>query len=239
MLHPLTRFLWCAMLGLSPQLAAQTTALSKDWQLQWTRAHPPLTTTETPSLKFDRAGDRVSGFAGCNQFFGSFKATAKTLKFDQIGASKRGCAVGMAQESAYLKGLRETSGYRVDSGRLTLLDADGKAWAQFDAISLATTAAATPSKGAGWSSKTIHYVCQDQTPLEVSFVDVDKQRFASLSYKDRLSILEWQVRESGGVFVAIDPRVKLEFDPQLGTLSFAPTATAARAVVLLRDCKPE
>lgn len=228
-----------ATLAISPLLAAQTETLAADWQLNWTRDSPPSGGAVMPNLKLEKTGGKISGFAGCNQFFGSFKATAKTLKFEQVGASKRGCAVGMAQESAFLQALRASSTYTLNANTLTLLDSDSKPLAQFTPRTLASGAAGETIKGTGWSSKTTRYRCDEQKSLEISFLDVEKKRFASLSYKNRLSILEWQVRSAGSAYVALDTRMKLEFDPELGTLSFAPAAAATRAVVLLRDCKPE
>ena len=46
---------------------------------------------ETLTLKFDKDTKTVSGFAGCNNFFGSFTAENGSLTFSKMGSTRKMC----------------------------------------------------------------------------------------------------------------------------------------------------
>lgn len=74
-----------------------------------------------PTLEFRQIGD-LAGFAGCNQFSGSYTVTGGDLSLGPIASTKMGCEPpASAVEARYLAALAAVAGWSVDgSGRLTL-----------------------------------------------------------------------------------------------------------------------
>jgi len=75
---------------------------------------------ETAFVRFHQDG-RISGFAGCNNFFGTFVATDKTLEVGPLGGTRKACPdLIMRQDMAFLRGIQSATAYRIDSNVLTL-----------------------------------------------------------------------------------------------------------------------
>jgi len=70
---------------------------------------------------------RVSGSAGCNNYFGSYTVTGSSLSTSSIGSTKMYCqGTGiMQQENTYLASLGRTAGFTISGNRLSLADANG------------------------------------------------------------------------------------------------------------------
>ena len=70
---------------------------------------------------------RVSGSAGCNNYFGSYTVTGSSLSTSSIGSTKMYCqGTGiMQQENTYLASLGKTAGFTISGNRLSLADANG------------------------------------------------------------------------------------------------------------------
>ncbi|WP_159819052.1 META domain-containing protein [Colwellia sp. 20A7] len=71
--------------------------------------------------------NRVTGFAGCNHFFGSFEAEdlidgLGKLKFHHIGSTKMACLNVEINEKTYFNALSDTVFYQLDESSLTLLN---------------------------------------------------------------------------------------------------------------------
>ena len=81
-------------------------------------------------LMLDAAQHRASGFAGCNQFTAGYTQSGAALRFERPAATMMACPA-LAQEQAYLNALNATTGWRVSGERLQLVDAQGKAQAEF------------------------------------------------------------------------------------------------------------
>jgi len=79
------------------------------------------------TIRFDADSARVTGFAGCNRYFGSYSLGADelALTFGAVGMTKMACAQGMDLERQLGEALTQTSRYTLQEGRLTLLDATG------------------------------------------------------------------------------------------------------------------
>jgi heat shock protein HslJ len=110
----------------------------------WTLARPTGGAAPAgpwPTLRFD-AG-RASGSDGCNRFSASFTAADGTLQLGQSIGTQMACPDDtMDKARAFDDVLARTRAYRIDGGRLLLLDAAGSALASFDpqASGLAGTA---------------------------------------------------------------------------------------------------
>lgn len=81
-------------------------------------------------LMLDGTQRRASGFAGCNQFAAGYAQTGASLRFERAAATTMACPA-LAQEQAYLNAINATASWRVAGERLQLLDAQGKAQAEF------------------------------------------------------------------------------------------------------------
>lgn len=77
----------------------------KEWRLvelngqDVSAMNPPIT------LLLDETQMKVSGFAGCNQFFGSYQLGESNLSFSDLGSTKMYCQDRSAMEDRYLKAL--------------------------------------------------------------------------------------------------------------------------------------
>ncbi|MFA5267693.1 MAG: META domain-containing protein [Methanoregula sp.] len=70
---------------------------------------------------------RISGSAGCNNYFGSYTATGTSLSVSSIGSTKMNCPGRgiVLQESTYLISLGKTATFTISGNRLSLADANG------------------------------------------------------------------------------------------------------------------
>ena len=68
---------------------------------------------------------KISGFAGCNRFFGTFVATDSTLEVGALGSTRMACPETiMRRETEFLRGIQAATGYHID-GRSLELRQDG------------------------------------------------------------------------------------------------------------------
>lgn len=75
-------------------------------------------------IQFQSDG-KVTGFAGCNRFFGSYEILNETLKFGVFGATKMMCtAAAMELEQRLFENLSKVAQFERDQQRLTLFDKD-------------------------------------------------------------------------------------------------------------------
>ncbi|MDO4905937.1 MAG: META domain-containing protein [Lautropia sp.] len=87
-----------------------------------------------PSLVLDEDGKAVTGFAGCNSFFGAYGLDGASISFGRFGVTKRYCnQAAMALENQYLAALAATASLRQQGRSLSLLDAKGAMLLHFEA----------------------------------------------------------------------------------------------------------
>lgn len=86
-----------------------------------------------PFLQLQASDSRASGFAGCNMFAGPYQLSGDSLSFGPLAMTRMACAPGMSIEGGYANALRDTKGYKITGGQLTLTDASGKVLASFTA----------------------------------------------------------------------------------------------------------
>lgn len=103
----------------------------------WTLTHlggNPVTLVEqqpVPDLTLDAAKKQAGGTSGCNRFTGGYQLDGERLAFGALASTRRMCVAGMELEQSYLAALGKVAGWRIEGGRLALLDADGAVVAQF------------------------------------------------------------------------------------------------------------
>jgi heat shock protein HslJ len=85
-----------------------------------------VTAGTTITAVFDENG-RVTGSAGCNQYFAPYTVTGASMSIGPPGSTKMYCnGPGvMQQETAYLASLSRTAAFTIAGDRLSLVDAGG------------------------------------------------------------------------------------------------------------------
>ena len=77
---------------------------NKEWQLESMRIEQTtFTPTDViPNISFKEDGS-ISGFAGCNRYFGGYVLAGRVISFSNIGATKMFCEDAMQLEDSFLK----------------------------------------------------------------------------------------------------------------------------------------
>jgi heat shock protein HslJ len=104
-----------------------------EWRVTELSGHPVARRPngEQPFIFFDQAKRQVTGYAGCNRFFGGYEMNGGTLKFGPIAGTKRACPdLEEGLETEFFKTLDATRGWRIVEGSLQLLN-DGLVLARF------------------------------------------------------------------------------------------------------------
>ena len=70
------------------------------------------------------ADTRAHGNAGCNNFFGQFKADEESLAFSAVGSTMMACPGGMDTEQAFLQALGATNRYQISGLFMELYDGE-------------------------------------------------------------------------------------------------------------------
>lgn len=96
-----------------------------DWRLVESGGKPisPAAGKNMPYIVLDPVQKKASGYTGCNNFFGKYELDSASLKFSPIASTRRGCPdPETAMETAFLKALSETRGWKIKDGMLLLID---------------------------------------------------------------------------------------------------------------------
>jgi len=86
---------------------------------------PVIATNAQPTIIFNSDGT-LSGYTGCNNYFGSYTLTGETTKFGKsisisdIGSTKMYCADISDNEMSYLNLLRTTMAYSITNNKMLL-----------------------------------------------------------------------------------------------------------------------
>ena len=74
------------------------------------------------TISFDRNISKVSGFSGCNRYFGSFTLEGKSLTFNQVGSTRKMC-FGDANkiENEFLQLLPKIKTFSFENNTLNLI----------------------------------------------------------------------------------------------------------------------
>ncbi|REL37087.1 META domain-containing protein [Thalassotalea euphylliae] len=111
--------------------------LARLYQRQWQLVQ--LAGTETlkgkggkpVSLRFEPQKQQVSGFAGCNRYFGAYTIKQNALNFGHLAMTKMLCQQGMELEAKFAKAITQVSTYRFSEQFLELIDQQGETIARF------------------------------------------------------------------------------------------------------------
>ncbi len=87
-----------------------------------------------PSLTFNKAEKRATGYSGCNDFFGSYELKGEALVFGPLGMTRKFCEGAAGdREQAFLRVLGETRAWKIEKDFLLLID-DGTVLARLKTV---------------------------------------------------------------------------------------------------------
>ena len=85
----------------------------------------PMAEDRQPHILLDPAENQVRGFAGCNNFFGSYELDGSSLTFGPIGATRMACPdLETGLETSVFEALGNTRKWKKADGALLLLNGD-------------------------------------------------------------------------------------------------------------------
>lgn len=118
-----------------PGTAETAEQLAGSWQLevlQGKAVEPPGGKGMASKLTLSPDG-RASGFGGCNQFSATYERQGGNLSFGTITSTKMACPNMMDMERGFFSVLATTRQFRIEDGRLELLDGQGATLARLQA----------------------------------------------------------------------------------------------------------
>ena len=71
-----------------------------------------------PTIQFDAEEKKISGFAGCNTYFGSYDPENIQLDFSKMGMTRKMCP-DMTVENAFVNNLKSVSYYKIENKQLS------------------------------------------------------------------------------------------------------------------------
>jgi heat shock protein HslJ len=83
----------------------------------------PMADDKQPHILLDPEEKQATGFAGCNNFFGSYELDGSSLTFGPMGATRMACPdLETGLETSVFKALESTLKWKIDSGDLLFFD---------------------------------------------------------------------------------------------------------------------
>jgi heat shock protein HslJ len=112
----------------TPPPGAETAGIEGiHWYLMAVDGAPvsPMANDRQPHMRLDPAQKQATGFAGCNQFFGSYELDGSSLTFGPMGATRMACPdLETGLETSVFEALENTREWKMADGVLLLLDGD-------------------------------------------------------------------------------------------------------------------
>ncbi len=69
-----------------------------------------------------KAQNKLSGFSGCNRFFGSYTTQDNTISFTGVGMTRMMCRESMQLEHTFTKVFQEATHYKIQGEKLELFN---------------------------------------------------------------------------------------------------------------------
>jgi heat shock protein HslJ len=112
------------LVACAPGHGGQTDSASLEgthWVLLTLNGRSPLVGT---IITAEFLEDQITGYSGCNSYFGPYAVDGSTLQFEEMGLTAMACLEPqgvMVQETTYIEVLRDVAGYRLAGDRLEML----------------------------------------------------------------------------------------------------------------------
>jgi heat shock protein HslJ len=100
----------------------RATVAGADWELMELAGKPAPTGAggRRATIRFEADTSRVTGFAGCNRYFGTYMVEGKTIRFGPIGMTRMACAEGMTLERELGTALEAARSYEIGQFELAI-----------------------------------------------------------------------------------------------------------------------
>ena len=118
----------CIKQGMQTSGAKTATIENIQWYLTEVGGSPvsPMAGDKQPHILLDPARKQATGFAGCNNFFGSYELDGASLTFGPMGATRMACPdLETGLEASVFEALENTRKWKIEGGDLLLLKAHG------------------------------------------------------------------------------------------------------------------
>src|SRR5262245_19498512 len=108
------------------------------WRLTRLQGNPVILNPNQrePNLVFHSAGNRVTGYGGCNELTGAYTLKGNAITFSGVAMTQRACLDGGDMESVFSSTLGQVRSWKIFGEHLELYDASGKLLARFEARAL-------------------------------------------------------------------------------------------------------
>lgn len=105
------------------EMTAYDVVTAHQWILKSIGGEPaPMGFADKPlMIMFDNSKHTVSGFAGCNNFFGQFTATDFEMVFGQLAMTRKFCQEEADTETKFMAMLGQVANYQINGNELKLL----------------------------------------------------------------------------------------------------------------------
>ncbi len=104
---------------ISKVASSDESELMKEWKVIKLKGLEQI--TSAPSLNFQEEDNRLSGFAGCNNYFSTYILSGNEINFEKTGSTRKLCP-DMTVEDTFFKLLPEVARYEVVKKELYLYD---------------------------------------------------------------------------------------------------------------------
>lgn len=128
----------CATVAQSADAVPTEGITEKYWKLVELRGQPVANLEQEPHLILKAQDGRVTGFAGCNNFTGTYTLDAERMRlsFGPLAMTRKFCSAGMDVERAFGEVLEQADSYSLSGDKLTLNRARMAPLARFEAVYL-------------------------------------------------------------------------------------------------------
>lgn len=104
---------------------AATGLVGTEWNMLTMNGNPPAEGTQITAVF--GADSELTGYSGCNDYFGPYSADETTLSIGSLAITRRACDETTGpQEMAYLDALESVTNYQITDNQLTLANAAGE-----------------------------------------------------------------------------------------------------------------
>lgn len=124
--------------GDKPGISDQESLHGRDWVLKSLNNEKIFTPEASKDIfiRFDSGQNRFSGFAGCNNIFGTYTLIKDKIKFGPVAGTEMYCESRMETEKNFMKMFEVVSRISVKNNELNFYDGNGNITAVFKALNI-------------------------------------------------------------------------------------------------------
>lgn len=144
------------------------------------------------------ADGTVSGSGGCNRYSGKAEIDGSAIAIGPVAATKMACiAAPMDQETKFFDALDKARSWKIENGKLLLLDGGGTVLARFAPAQTGATITIPVPTAQSVDSTQATYACTDDAVVKVEYFNAGAVSLATLSMKDEFVVVANVISGSG------------------------------------------